>query len=93
MNEQTRRQILDLLADITRAAETACYLAQDVHEEYFEAHNADEEEGRSSIIYDFDRHRVKMGVVLASAEEVNAAIKAINTLIVCEEMEAKRKAS
>ena len=90
---QTQRQILDLLADITRAAETAAYLAQEVQEEFFEAYRMDDDLDRCCACYEYDRHRVKMAVVLAAAEEVNHAIKAINVLAIAGHAEAQKKPS
>lgn len=90
---QNQFQILDLLADISRAAETAAYIGQDVHEEYFEKYHAGEEHDRMFICYDYDRHRVKMGVVMDAVEEIASAIKAINVLVIAESQAAKEKAS
>jgi len=45
------------------------------------------------ICYDYDRHRVKMGVVMDAVEEIASAIKAINVLVIAERAEAKEKAS
>lgn len=90
---QTQRQILNLLADITRAAETAAYLAQEVHEEYFEAYRMDEDHDRCCACYEYDRHRVKMAVVLSAVEEVNQAIKAVNVLAIAGHVEGQKKPS
>ena len=85
---RNQSQILDLLADIKRASETAAFLGQDVHEEYFEAYHADEEQDRAFICYDYDRHRVKMSVVMSAIEEIASAINAIHVLVMAESYES-----
>lgn len=90
---QNQSQILDLLDNISRAAETATYIGQDVCEDYFEKYHTDEEDDRISICYDYDRHRVKMGVVMGAIDEIASAIKAINVLVIAESQAEKEKAS
>ena len=84
-------KVQEFLSDITRAAETAAFLAQEVHEEYFEAYRMDNTHDRSCAAYDFDRQRVKMAVVLSAVEEINAAIKGINALNAFAAMESKEE--
>ena len=52
-----------------------------------------EEDGRALAVYDFERYKVKMAVVLDAISKIHSAIKAINVLVIAESAEPREKAS
>lgn len=81
---ENQSDILDLLSDISHEAAVASYITQDVFEDYFERLDTATQENRAFICYDFDRNKVKMGVVYNAVGTINKAIKRVNELVEAE---------
>lgn len=81
---ENQADILELLSSISAASNVAAYIAQDVFEDYFERLNTATQENRAFIYYDFDRNKVKMGVVYDAIGTINRAINRVDELVEAE---------